>query len=296
MKFDPSDAANAPGDEAGGADLEALRDIVKVTRSRGPSQDAARRITERLVAAGALEPASLSETARTGANAPMRIAERVGFYKLGAVALAVVAAGSLLVWRATWTSDAPAVVMSSGATTPEVVSTNAPPTGAGETTGLDRAPAANEAKGSATDVAAVPIDALPSAAPKMRAPAASGSTADSNTKAAESAGASTAAAELVLIRRAQDALSSDPARALAIANEHAQAFPRGELTQEREVVAVEALSKLGRKDDALRRANALLRRFPRTPYVAHLEKALGEPLSVPVQRGDTVNPSSKPTP
>ena len=113
---------------------------------------------------------------------------------------------------------------------------------------------------------------------------------------AESAGASTATPELLLVRRAQDALASDPARALAIADEHALAFPRGELTQEREVVAVEALSKLGRKDDALRRANALLRRFPRTPYVAHLEKALGQPLSVPGQRGDSASSSSKPTP
>ena len=86
-------------------------------------------------------------------------------------------------------------------------------------------------------------------------------------------------AEFALIRRAQVALGSDPAGALSIVAEHARTFPRGELVQERELTAVEALARLGRKAEARARAHALVERFPRTPYVARLERALGEPLS-----------------
>jgi len=45
-------------------------------------------------------------------------------------------------------------------------------------------------------------------------------------------------------------------------------------------MAVEALVRMHRKPEARTRANALLARFPRTPYVARLESALGEPLSL----------------
>ena len=129
MKIDPPDSPNAPGDEAGADDLEALRDLVRVTRSRGPSEAAARRITERLVSAGALGPASLAKPSRAGANAPTRIAQRIGYYKVGAVALAV-AAGSLLVWRATWTSEnAPVATLTAAPTSSEVVSTEPPAMG-----------------------------------------------------------------------------------------------------------------------------------------------------------------------
>jgi hypothetical protein len=48
--------------------------------------------------------------------------------------------------------------------------------------------------------------------------------------------------------------------------------------QEREVLAVEALARLDRMEEAKRRAKALLGLYPRTPYVARLERALGEPL------------------
>jgi len=86
--------------------------------------------------------------------------------------------------------------------------------------------------------------------------------------------------EFELIQRAQDKLASEPARALATLQEHARLFPAGELTQERETMAVEALVRMHRKPEARTRANALLARFPRTPYVARLESALGEPLSL----------------
>ncbi|MDF2696071.1 MAG: hypothetical protein K0S65_4454 [Labilithrix sp.] len=87
--------------------------------------------------------------------------------------------------------------------------------------------------------------------------------------------------EFALIRSAEAALESSPSRALASAEEHARSFPSGQFVQEREVIAVEALTRLGRTDEAKLRANALLLRFPRAPYVSRLERALGEPLSPP---------------
>ncbi len=87
-----------------------------------------------------------------------------------------------------------------------------------------------------------------------------------------------AASELELLQRAQAALTVDPERALSITSEQARAYPSGEFVQEREVIAVEALSRMGRKDDALRRARALVERFPRTPYGDRLEIAVGRAL------------------
>ena len=263
MKTVPTDSPTSPGD----ADAGELQELVRTTRSRTPSPDAVQRIAKRLVAAGALDPASPSETSRVaGPTATARVANKVGYYyKAGAFALAV-AAGSLLAWRATSTStsvEAPLIAPAAGPATQERVgpSGNMPNTGAPEArpasgTG-DSAP-----KRGGDAIAAVSIDALPSAAPKPRA-ATAGSDSTPH-RASEGSTAKTSTPELLLVRRAQDALTSNPARALSLADEHAALFPSGELTQEREVVAVDALSKLGRKDDALLRARAVLRRFPRT--------------------------------
>lgn len=293
MKIDPTDSPLTPRDGDDGADANELEELVRSTRGRRPSPDAVQRIAKRLVAAGALDPASLSESAPPGGRpTTARVANKVGYYyKAGAVALAV-AAGSLLAWRATSTStpaDTAAVVAgTTGSTKPEAVGSSGDSPAAGERGAAE----ASGAKRVGGEVPAVSIDALPTAAPKPRAVASD----SANRGTPERGSANTAAPELLLVRRAQDALATDPARALSLADEHAGLFPRGELTQEREVVAVEALSKLGRKHDALVRARALLRRFPRTPYVAHLEKALGEPLTAPSNRDDAANSDSNSRP
>ncbi|MDF2692425.1 MAG: hypothetical protein K0S65_808, partial [Labilithrix sp.] len=81
--------------------------------------------------------------------------------------------------------------------------------------------------------------------------------------------------ELALVQRAQASLATDPQRALATTDEHARAYPKGEFTQERELSAVEALARMGRKEEARGRARALIQRYPRTPYAARLEMAVG---------------------
>jgi hypothetical protein len=72
--------------------------------------------------------------------------------------------------------------------------------------------------------------------------------------------------EVALLSRAQEALARDPARALELVGEHERRFDTGLLVQEREVIAVEALVKLGRTSEAATRAAAFHTRFPRSAH------------------------------
>ena len=76
--------------------------------------------------------------------------------------------------------------------------------------------------------------------------------------------------EAELLEQARAALRADPARALQRANEHAARFPRGVLVQEREVLAIQALRKLGRSADADRRAAAFVKAFPGSAFARQL--------------------------
>ena len=67
--------------------------------------------------------------------------------------------------------------------------------------------------------------------------------------------------EAQLLERAQAALARRPAEALRFTREHEARFPRGALVQEREVIAIEALERLGRAGAAKARAAAFERRF-----------------------------------
>jgi hypothetical protein len=60
--------------------------------------------------------------------------------------------------------------------------------------------------------------------------------------------------ETALVQRAEGWLARDPSAALRLANEHRQRFARGILSEEREVVAIDALLRLGRRDAAEQRA------------------------------------------
>lgn len=60
--------------------------------------------------------------------------------------------------------------------------------------------------------------------------------------------------ELSLLKRAREATQANPAQALALSAEHARLYPGGALEQEREVIAIDALLRLGRKTEAAERA------------------------------------------
>jgi outer membrane protein assembly factor BamD (BamD/ComL family) len=70
-------------------------------------------------------------------------------------------------------------------------------------------------------------------------------------------------------------LTSDPAAALALTQQHARRFPVGTLVPEREVLAIEALNELGRVSEARSRFDAFRTRYPQSPHLARLEALLG---------------------
>lgn len=83
-----------------------------------------------------------------------------------------------------------------------------------------------------------------------------------------------APSELSLLRDARVALSSSPAHALALAEDHARLYPSGKLTQERELIAISALVALGRSSAARQRAVAFEHAFPSSPYRKQLSDLL----------------------
>jgi hypothetical protein len=80
--------------------------------------------------------------------------------------------------------------------------------------------------------------------------------------------------EIELLREARLALRSTPARALAVTEEHGRLYPQGKLTQERELIAISALSALGRRTAALSRVAAFERAFPGSPYRKQMAELL----------------------
>ena len=84
-------------------------------------------------------------------------------------------------------------------------------------------------------------------------------------------------AELALLERAQRVLRSDPAAALALAEEHRARMPRGALAQEREMLAIEALFRLDRDAQAQRRARAFEQRYPQSSHRPRLRDLLTSP-------------------
>ncbi len=117
------------------------------------------------------------------------------------------------------------------------------------------------------------------AEPRVNVEASHEATTTTKTADDEPAGASAATTdeaarkegEASFLRRAKVALPTDPARALRLTDEHPTVYPRGVLLQEREVIAIEALIRLGRTDDARARAASFRSRYPSSVYHGHLD-------------------------
>jgi hypothetical protein len=85
-------------------------------------------------------------------------------------------------------------------------------------------------------------------------------------------------AESNLLRQAWAALREGRADvALRVAREHAIQFPAGALAQEREVVEIQALERVGRVSEARQRATSFERRFPDSPHRPLVDAGLSEP-------------------
>ena len=84
--------------------------------------------------------------------------------------------------------------------------------------------------------------------------------------------------EATILARAHDELlRGAPEKALATTNEHARGYPKGMLAQEREVIAIEALVRLGRRDEARRRADSFHRAYPGSSHVDRVERLVEGP-------------------
>ncbi len=80
--------------------------------------------------------------------------------------------------------------------------------------------------------------------------------------------------ETSLLKRAREALAKNPGTSLALADEHQRTYPRGRLGQEREVIAITALVRLGRPTAARERAVAFNRAYPRSAYATQIERVV----------------------
>ncbi len=80
--------------------------------------------------------------------------------------------------------------------------------------------------------------------------------------------------EPFLIRTAMVSLGRDPAAALAQADLHARHYPSGAMSDEREVIAIDALVRLGRRAEAEARATRFRGARPSSPSIRRIERIL----------------------
>jgi len=78
--------------------------------------------------------------------------------------------------------------------------------------------------------------------------------------------------ELALLEAASRALDASPERALALTDEHLKRFRSPKFAQERERLAVVALVRLGRREDAKRRAEAFEAAFPESAHLTRVRE------------------------
>jgi len=82
--------------------------------------------------------------------------------------------------------------------------------------------------------------------------------------------------ELSLLERAQQAVTRDPSAALLLCEQHAAAFPNGSFTQEREVIAIDALLRLGRIAQAQARADGFLSHYSDSAHAQRVRALLAK--------------------
>jgi outer membrane biosynthesis protein TonB len=83
--------------------------------------------------------------------------------------------------------------------------------------------------------------------------------------------------EAELLTRALGASKqSQWSEALAAAEQHARKFPNGSLAQEREMIAIESLLKLGRRAEAERRADRFRKAWPTSTHLVRLNSLMKE--------------------
>ncbi|MDC0746105.1 tetratricopeptide repeat protein [Polyangium mundeleinium] len=82
--------------------------------------------------------------------------------------------------------------------------------------------------------------------------------------------------EIMMLEEARRLMATSPSEALRRVEAHAQEFPAGRLAMEREFLAIDTLLRLGRKDEARARGEALLERSSGSPYEVRVRRKLDE--------------------
>jgi hypothetical protein len=95
-----------------------------------------------------------------------------------------------------------------------------------------------------------------------------------NTATAVSASSKSTAppSELRLLTRARDQLSKNPEQALASCRQHQRLYPNGQLAEEREVLLIEALSRLNRDREAGQRRTQFGKTFPDSAHQSRVKQ------------------------
>ena len=222
-----------------------LREALREARADAPSPSE--------VSAIAAGLGSVLGPSAGGSSGPTAAGGGLGAGKLAAILGAATLVVGGFVWSAKTTSVPPAPRVS-GETSmpteavPEAIEVVAPPVEEVQPVGGGEA----EAVGEAAESAPEPSRRRASPAKEsVRAPASGASSAEASKPS-----------EAALLDAARRALAKDPERTLAYASRHRALYPQGMLAQEREVLVVEALRKLGRASEAKQHDDEFRSRYP----------------------------------
>ncbi|WP_438035967.1 hypothetical protein [Sorangium sp. So ce204] len=143
------------------------------------------------------------------------------------------------------------------------------------------APAA-EAPVAEAPIAEAPVAEAPAAEAPRPTPSALHREAPRSPRPAAPAPEATAAAdrddlvrESNLVDASRASLAQDPEAALAALERHQAEFPKGRLAEEREFIAIRALVRLGRADEARARAAAFFALYPSSSFAEPLRRIVG---------------------
>jgi hypothetical protein len=134
---------------------------------------------------------------------------------------------------------------------------------------LAPAPLSNDAHSRPLESAAAPpapVLAAPSAESPAPPPVASTKKHSTGQSASSANGIATAQSEATVLEEARRTLTTNPAQSLALTQRHAAQFPHGLLSQEREVIAISALRRLGRTTEAEARAARFDALYPKSAH------------------------------
>ena len=80
--------------------------------------------------------------------------------------------------------------------------------------------------------------------------------------------------EAALLDQARRALKTNPARALSLTRTHKRLYPNGALTQEREVIAIDALKRLDQTARAKQKADRFSEQYPESAHQKKIDSTL----------------------